>query len=146
MLTFFRRIRKGLLDGGKTRRYLVYAIGEVLLVMVGILLALQVNNWNLKRLDSRTEKAVCSNLHTSLSSDLSNLEDCLLKVNTGISSQEIIMNHSYEELLDTYSLPEIQRILNDLGAVSISFFPNYGLYNQITSNNQIQLIQITMNL
>ena len=46
MLTFFRRIRKGLVDGGKTRRYLVYAVGEVALVVIGILIALQINNWN----------------------------------------------------------------------------------------------------
>ena len=46
MLKFFRRIRRKLLNEGSLRKYLVYAIGEILLVMVGILLALQVNNWN----------------------------------------------------------------------------------------------------
>ena len=50
MLTFFRRIRKGLLDGGATRKYLVYAIGEIALVVIGILIALQINNWNEKRM------------------------------------------------------------------------------------------------
>jgi hypothetical protein len=42
MLTFFRRFRKELLDRGSTSKYLLYAIGEILLVMIGILLALQV--------------------------------------------------------------------------------------------------------
>ncbi len=54
MLTFFRKIRKLLLESGSTRKYLLYAMGEILLVMVGILLALQVNNWNERR--SNTEK------------------------------------------------------------------------------------------
>jgi len=49
MLTFFRQIRKGLLGEGATSKYLFYAVGEILLVMIGILLALQVNNWNEKR-------------------------------------------------------------------------------------------------
>jgi len=49
MLTFFRRIRKGLLGEGAASKYLIYAIGEILLVMIGILLALQVNNWNESR-------------------------------------------------------------------------------------------------
>ena len=49
MLTFFRRIRKGLLGDGATSKYLLYAVGEILLVMIGILLALQVNNWNNER-------------------------------------------------------------------------------------------------
>jgi len=46
MLTFFRRIRKGLLGSGATSKYLVYAVGEIALVVIGILIALQINNWN----------------------------------------------------------------------------------------------------
>lgn len=46
MLRFFRQIRKLLLEQNKTSTYLKYALGEVALVMIGILLALQVNNWN----------------------------------------------------------------------------------------------------
>jgi hypothetical protein len=49
MLHFLRRIRRSLIGNGATRKYLLYAIGEVILVMVGILLALQVNNWNEER-------------------------------------------------------------------------------------------------
>jgi len=46
MIKFFRQIRRKLIDKGNLKRYLIYAIGEILLVMIGILLALQVNNWN----------------------------------------------------------------------------------------------------
>ena len=46
MIKFFRKIRLQLLGEGKTAKYFKYAIGEILLVMIGILLALQVNNWN----------------------------------------------------------------------------------------------------
>ena len=46
MLTFFRKIRKALLDSGSTGKYLLYAIGEIALVVIGILIALQINNWN----------------------------------------------------------------------------------------------------
>jgi hypothetical protein len=46
MLTFFRKIRKKLADDNKPLKYMRYALGEILLVMIGILLALQVNNWN----------------------------------------------------------------------------------------------------
>lgn len=46
MLKFFRRLRRRLLDEGRLKRYLVYAVGEILLIMIGILLALQLNNWN----------------------------------------------------------------------------------------------------
>ena len=46
MLTFLRKIRKSLIDSGSSRRYLFYAIGEIALVVIGILIALQINNWN----------------------------------------------------------------------------------------------------
>ncbi len=44
MLQFFRKIRRNLLENGKSLRYLKYAIGEILLVVIGILIALQVDN------------------------------------------------------------------------------------------------------
>lgn len=46
MIAFFRRIRKNLLSEGKKRKYFKYAIGEIILVVIGILIALQINNWN----------------------------------------------------------------------------------------------------
>ena len=56
MLKFFRRIRQKLINQGDLKRYLIYAIGEVILVMIGILLALQVNNWNLKKIDTTNKE------------------------------------------------------------------------------------------
>ena len=46
MINFFRRIRKQLADDNKPLKYARYAIGEIVLVVVGILIALQINNWN----------------------------------------------------------------------------------------------------
>ena len=66
MLTFFRKIRKGLLGSGQARKYLLYAIGEILLVMIGILLALQVNNWNINRQDRLKETILIKSLYDEL--------------------------------------------------------------------------------
>lgn len=53
MIKFFRSIRQNLINQGKTSKYLKYAIGEIILVVVGILIALQINNWNaLRKLQS----------------------------------------------------------------------------------------------
>src|SRR6056297_896564 len=49
MITLFRRIRQKLIDSGSITKYLLYAVGEILLVVIGILIALQVNNWNENR-------------------------------------------------------------------------------------------------
>ncbi len=63
MLTFLRKIRKSFIESGSARKYILYAIGEVLLVMVGILLALQVNNWNQNRLERNKEKLLLREIH-----------------------------------------------------------------------------------
>ena len=52
MIRFFRQIRKRLLVENKTGKYLKYAISEIMLVVIGILIALQINNWNDSSLDS----------------------------------------------------------------------------------------------
>lgn len=63
MIKLFRHARGQLLSQGKTRRYLKYAIGEIILVMIGILLALQVSNWNQNRLDRISEQKLLSSIH-----------------------------------------------------------------------------------
>ena len=48
MLKFFRRIRRKLLEEASLKKYILYAVGEIFLVVIGILIALQINNWNEK--------------------------------------------------------------------------------------------------
>ena len=55
MIKFFRKIRQNLISEGKTGKYLKYAIGEIILVVIGILIALQINNWNEVRKDKIAE-------------------------------------------------------------------------------------------
>lgn len=63
MIKFFRKIRQNLLSEGKTGKYLKYAFGEIVLVVIGILIALQINNWNESRKNSNKEIAILSNIH-----------------------------------------------------------------------------------
>lgn len=70
MIKFFRRIRHDLITTGKTGKYLKYAIGEILLVMIGILLALQVNNWNSDKRNEAKLKSFLTNLKKDIESDM----------------------------------------------------------------------------
>ena len=70
MLTFLRKIRKSLIESGAARKYILYAIGEVLLVMVGILLALQINNWNENRKQKLKSDAFATSLLSEINSNL----------------------------------------------------------------------------
>jgi len=70
MINFFRRIRKQLADDNKPLKYARYAIGEILLVMIGILLALQVNNWNQNANEQHKIKEYAVSLIQDLENDI----------------------------------------------------------------------------
>jgi len=75
MIKFFRKIRQNLLMENKNGKYFKYAIGEIVLVVIGILVALQINNWNQTRLDRSFEVTMLSEIKSSLESDLNYYED-----------------------------------------------------------------------
>ncbi len=70
MIKFFRKIRYDLMEQNKTGKYLKYAIGEIILVVIGILIALSINNWNEKSKDSVREREILVDLKTSLEDNL----------------------------------------------------------------------------
>jgi hypothetical protein len=73
MLRFFRQIRQRLLTDNKFSKYLLYAVGEILLVVIGILIALQVDNWNTGRLNARTELKLLIDLKSEFDEEHKNL-------------------------------------------------------------------------
>jgi len=70
MLKFFRKIRQNLLAEGKSIKYLKYAIGEIVLVVIGILIALQVNNWNEQRKTEAKVESIFVDIMDELTSDI----------------------------------------------------------------------------
>ena len=74
MIKFFRRIRQKLITDGKLSKYLVYALGEIALVMIGILLALQVNNWNEERKSVNQENLALVDLYREFAQSITDLE------------------------------------------------------------------------
>jgi hypothetical protein len=69
MIKFFRKIRQRLLTENKFSKYLLYAIGEIVLVVIGILIALQINNWNEEQKDDNKEITYLENLKEDIKSD-----------------------------------------------------------------------------
>ena len=69
MIKFFRKIKQNLLVQGKTEKYFKYAIGEIILVVIGIVIALQISNWNESRKDNDIEKDVLINISKDLAID-----------------------------------------------------------------------------
>ena len=73
MIKFFRKIRQNLLSDSKTGKYFKYAIGEIVLVVIGILIALQINNWNNDRIERKTETNILNEILVNLEKDIINL-------------------------------------------------------------------------
>lgn len=69
MIKFFRNIRNNLFSEGKTGKYLKYAIGEIILVVIGILIALQINNWNDMRKNKNYEREILYLINENLKND-----------------------------------------------------------------------------
>ena len=93
MIKFFRNIRKSNLKEGKITNYLKYAIGEIVLVMIGILLALQVNNWNEARKTRGKEIVYLTNIKNDLENSAQHIETFISRRNTQIKTAINIIEH-----------------------------------------------------
>ena len=75
MLSFFRKIRQSLLASGQARKYLLYALGEIALVVIGILIALQVDNWNSRAIERSEQQSILQNLQDDFAKNLIDLNE-----------------------------------------------------------------------
>ncbi|MCZ4410059.1 DUF6090 family protein [Cryomorphaceae bacterium 1068] len=93
MLKFFRKTRQNLLAQNRFTRYLVYALGEIFLVVIGILIALQLNNWNAEQKAAKEELKLLQEMRHNLHSDL---EDCYWNINKQVElkySNTAVLRH-----------------------------------------------------
>lgn len=111
MIKFFRNIRRQLLGEGKTAKYFKYAFGEILLVMIGILLALQVNNWNENRKTKQQETKLVSQL----------LEDS--KADSIFFESRFLFQKQRDTLLNDLILYGLNPKLDSIGKRTTNGFP-----------------------
>ena len=101
MIKFFRHIRKNLLMENKTSRYFKYAIGEIILVVIGILIALQINNWNEDRKLENSKQKLMLALKNELVTNKNTLETYLYNINLTNSKFNKILRYSVGD----YTIP-----------------------------------------
>jgi hypothetical protein len=96
MIRFFRKIRQKLLVKNQLQKYMLYAIGEIFLVMIGILLALGVNNWNETRKADKVEVKLLTELKEAIISDYLQIEMVIQLNQSAQSSCKILLEHLNE--------------------------------------------------
>jgi len=93
MINFFRRIRKQFADDNKPLKYFRYAIGEIVLVVIGILIALSINNWNENRKAKIFEKKLIEDLLPYVLNNTWQLSESIKGSERHLKSAEIILTH-----------------------------------------------------
>ncbi len=92
MIKFFRQIRKDLMEKNKTGKYFKYAIGEIVLVVIGILIALQISNWNETRKNRQFESEILALIDNNLVQDSISLSVELNKAKLGIATTDRLLH------------------------------------------------------
>lgn len=139
MIKFFRHIRKSLISEGKTSKYLKYAIGEILLVVIGILIALQINNWNQDRLNRLEKKDLLSKLHIEFKSNKKVLTNFRIEEEKAINASIMLMSlvgTSIEEL-STHNLDSL--FFKSFPSNELAFANN--AVNSIVQNGKLNLFE-----
>lgn len=98
MSNLFRKTRKSLLSNGSTGKYFKYAIGEILLVVVGILLALQVSNWNQEAQREKRELQFLEQIKKDLAGMLQDIEGDLYSLQLGDKAHFRVLNYIEKDL------------------------------------------------
>ena len=139
MIKFFRKIRQKLLAENRFSKYLIYAIGEIVLVVIGILIALQINNWNKNRIDYSKQQKYLIGLKNDLEGQITAFKARVLFYD------QII--HIGETLLENFSvngsLIKIDSINSKLSKMLYSLqYPDIKTtFTELNTTGQINLIK-----
>ena len=93
MISFLRGMRRSMLGDGRLTRYLAYALGEIVLVVIGILIALQINNWNDARKDRARELSYLHNIRDDVGANIKEMDAYLSTREQGIAAARRILTH-----------------------------------------------------
>jgi len=137
MIKFFRHIRQQLVMENKTGRYLKYAIGEIVLVVIGILIALQINNWNENLKKVRQEQETLSNLKQDFEYNRNELLSVLKSNSENIKSAITVLNKTGSRYSEDFDLDPI---LGDVTS-SVYYYPKNGFLNDLINSGNLGIIK-----
>jgi hypothetical protein len=134
MIKFFRKIRYDLMEKNKTGKYFKYAFGEIVLVVIGILIALSINNWNETNKNEREQIVFLNNLKNDLKNDLRQLDQILKLQKEKLST----VNELKDQLLSIKDFEKIEQLfVKIMASDNETYFPNTGSYTTSVSSGKI---------
>ena len=141
MIKFFRKIRQVLLAENKFSKYLLYAIGEIVLVVIGILIALQINTWNQNRIADNEERIILKNIHTEFLQNRETLKSTITEINISFNTGKTLFNLIGKERaeIERYNLDSL--IFNTLEYAA--FRPSENTISDLLQSGRLQLLKNT---
>jgi len=139
MINFFRKIRKQLADDNKPLKYARYAIGEILLVVVGILIALQINNWNEQKKEEALEQEYYCRLLEDVDLDLEQINILIIE-----SKVRLKASNQATRLLQkpvAYKIEIGEQIGKSILSIYSDFRPNDAAFEDLKSGANINIIK-----
>ncbi len=138
-MKLFRKIRYDLMRQNKAGKYFKYAIGEIILVMIGILLALQVNNWNENRKDRIKEKAILNELHKDFKKNLQDFYPLKNKQLRTFNSGNVVFRNIKSLHLEKSRDSVFRHATNMFGGYP--YHPSNGVVESLISSGDFNLIR-----
>ncbi len=139
MFKFFRNIRQNLIRNGQTRRYVFYALGEIALVVIGILLALQIDSWQTERMQRKKEILYLKEIRTNLEDDFGNVAYSIAHNQRKDSIIQLCLTSILEGSSDAESMMTILGNMPALAEFSV-YTPNRVAFDNMLSAENIDLI------
>ncbi|MGB3142480.1 MAG: DUF6090 family protein, partial [Maribacter sp.] len=139
MIKFFRKIRQNMLNVGKTTKYFKYAIGEIILVVIGILIALQINNWNEQRMNQNKEQVILKALKTDFKANLDLLQRENLKSEEAYNAS-LTLKTLIKPDVSEFSVKQIDTLISEMFEYQ-TFDPIQGAIVEVLSSGQLNIIQ-----
>jgi hypothetical protein len=127
------------MEKNKTGKYLKYAIGEIVLVVIGILIALQINNWNESRKQSITEKEFITSLKNDLKQDNAFIKK-VIELNGPRIEAYKVLNSDLQNLYNN-DRKSLDSIFKNYFRSQRTFYPISGSYESAVSGNQITIFR-----
>ncbi|MEM1337138.1 MAG: DUF6090 family protein [Bacteroidota bacterium] len=138
MAKFFRRIRQKLLSKSKFSNYLLYALGEIILVVLGILLALQINTWSTEKSNRAREQLYLRDYLTDLERNLSELDRVITKSNRTLSATDSLLRYA-KGMLKIKDSSKIEYLVMESVNYTL-FLSQEGTINDIFGSGDLALI------
>ena len=142
MIPIFRKIRKKMADDNKPAKYLRYAIGEIALVVIGILIALQINNWNENKKTHRNQQNNLQLIKVEMTNNLQAVYDVKKELKKTIAScRDIINLINTPENLKIIEESELSALIAGLVRDDVQAFLENGAMNQLIASDGLKNIE-----